>query len=100
MNITKNQEGTTLTIRLDNRLDTITAPLLDAELKNSLDGVETLIWDFSSLECLTSAGLRTLMNAQRTMRGKGNGTMKILHANETVKGVFELTGLDDMLAEE
>lgn len=100
MNITKNQEGTTLTIRLDNRLDTITAPLLDAELKNSLDGVETLIWDFSSLEYLTSAGLRTLMNAQRTMLGKGNGTMKILHANETVKGVFELTGLDDMLAEE
>ena len=100
MNITKNQEGTTLTIRLDNRLDTITAPLLDAELKNSLDGVETLIWDFSSLEYLTSAGLRTLMNAQRTMLGKENGTMKILHANETVKGVFELTGLDDMLEEE
>ena len=100
MNITKNQEGTTLTIRLDNRLDTITAPLLDAELKNSLDGVETLIWDFSSLEYLTSAGLRTLMNAQRMMLGKENGTMKILHANETVKGVFELTGLDDMLAEE
>ncbi len=98
MNITKNQEGTTLTIRLDNRLDTITAPLLDAELKNSLDGVETLIWDFSSLEYLTSAGLRTLMNAQRTMNSKG--TMKIIHANETVKGVFELTGLDDMLAEE
>ena len=98
MNITKNQEGTTLTIRLDNRLDTIPAPLLDAELKNSLDGVETLIWDFSSLEYLTSAGLRTLMNAQRTMNSKG--TMKIIHANETVKGVFELTGLDDMLAEE
>ena len=98
MNITKNQEGTTLTIRLDNRLDTITAPLLDAELKNSLDGVETLIWDFSSLEYLTSAGLRTLMNAQRTMNSKG--TMKIIHANETVKGVFELTGLDDMLADE
>ena len=98
MDITKNQEGTTLTIRLDNRLDTITAPLLDAELKNSLDGVETLIWDFSSLEYLTSAGLRTLMNAQRTMNSKG--TMKIIHANETVKGVFELTGLDDMLAEE
>lgn len=98
MNITKNQEGTTLTIQLDERLDTITAPLLDAELKNSLDGVETLIWDFSKLEYITSAGLRTLMNAQRTMNSKG--TMKIIHANETVKGVFELTGLDNMLAEE
>ncbi len=98
MNIIKNQEGATLTIQLDERLDTITAPLLDAELKNSLDGVETLIWDFSKLEYITSAGLRTLMNAQRTMNSKG--TMKIIHANETVKGVFELTGLDNMLAEE
>ena len=74
MNIIKNQEGTTLTIKL--------------------------VWDFSNLEYITSAGLRTLMNAQRTMLGKENGTMKILHANETVKGVFELTGLDDMLEEE
>ncbi len=98
MNIIKNQEGATLTIQLDERLDTITAPLLDAELKNSLDGIETLIWDFSKLEYITSAGLRTLMNAQRTMNSKG--TMKIIHANETVKGVFELTGLDNMLAEE
>ena len=100
MNITRNQEGTTLTIKLDDRLDTVTAPQMDAELKDGLDGVETLIWDFSNLEYITSAGLRTLMNAQRTMLGKENGTMKILHANETVKGVFELTGLDDMLAEE
>ncbi len=98
MNIIKNQEGATLTIQLDERLDTITAPQMDADLKNSLDGIETLIWDFSKLEYITSAGLRTLMNAQRTMNSKG--TMKIIHANETVKGVFELTGLDDMLAEE
>lgn len=98
MDIIKNLEGTTLTIKLDDRLDTITAPQLDAELKTGLDGIETLIWDFSSLEYITSAGLRTLMNAQRTMYGKG--TMKIIHANETVKGVFELTGLDDMLAVE
>ena len=98
MNITRNREGTTLTIKLDERLDTITAPQLDAELKDGLDGVETLIWDFSDLEYITSAGLRTLMNAQRTMYGKG--TMKIIHTNETVKSVFELTGLDDMLAEE
>ena len=98
MNITKNREGTTLTIKLDDRLDTITAPQLDAELKNELDGIETLIWDFSSLEYITSAGLRTLMNAQRTMYGKG--TMKVVHANEMVKGVFELTGLDNMLTVE
>ena len=98
MNIIKNQEGTTLTIKLDDRLDTITAPQMDADLKSCLDGVETLIWDFNNLEYITSAGLRTLMNTQRTMSSKG--TMKIIHANETVKGVFELTGLDDMLEEE
>ena len=99
MNITRNQEGTTLTIKLDDRLDTVTAPQMDAELKDGLDGVETLIWDFSNLEYITSAGLRTLMNAQRKMYNN-KGDMKILHANATVKGVLELTGLDDMLAEE
>ena len=97
MNITKNQEGTTLTIRLDNRLDTITAPLLDAELKNSLDGVETLIWDFSNLVYISSAGFRVLMVAQRMLDNPDN--MKIVHANEMVQTAFTLTGLGDLLVD-
>ena len=85
-------------IALDDRLDNVTAPELSREIEQGFQGVEELIWDFSNLEYITSAGLRTLMNTQRTMSSKG--TMKIIHANETVKGVFELTGLDDMLEEE
>lgn len=98
MNITKKQEGATLVIALNDRLDTITAPQVDAEIQNGLDGVENLIWDFKDLDYITSAGLRVMALAQRKMFGKG--TMKIINANETVRGVFELTGLDDMLSDE
>lgn len=95
MNITRKQEGTTLTIALDDRLDTVTAPELDEELGKGLEGVENLILDFSDLEYITSAGLRTLVKAKRMLFGKGS--MTVIHANEMVRGVFELTGLDDIL---
>ena len=95
MNITRKQEGTTLTIALDDRLDTLTAPMLDEELGKGLDGVENLVWDFKDLEYITSAGLRTLVKARRMLFGKGS--MKVINANEMVRGVFELTGLDDIL---
>ena len=50
MTINKNQNGNELTIALEGRLDTTTAPQLDDDLKSSLDGVESLIFDFSKLE--------------------------------------------------
>ena len=98
MNITKKQEGATLVIALNDRLDTITAPQVDAEIQNGLDGVENLIWDFSDLDYITSAGLRVMALAQRKMFG--TGTTKIINANDTVRGVFEMTGMDDMLSDE
>ncbi|MBE5783404.1 MAG: STAS domain-containing protein, partial [Clostridiales bacterium] len=71
MTIEKKLAGTELTIALAGRLDTTTAPQLENELKASLDGVERLVLDFSSLDYLSSAGLRVLLSAQKTMNKQG-----------------------------
>ncbi len=95
MTITKKQNGTTLEFALEGRLDTTTAPMLEAELKAALNGVTELIMDFSALEYISSAGLRVLLYAHKAMLGKGE--MKVVHANEIVQEVFEVTGFNDIL---
>ncbi len=95
MTITKKQNGTNLEIALEGRLDTTTAPELEAELKNSLDGIETLTMDFANLAYISSAGLRVLLSAHKTMSTRGG--MKIIHVSEIVSEVFEVTGFADIL---
>ena len=95
MTITKNATDSTLRIALEGRLDTNTAPQLEAELKASLPGVTELELDFSSLEYISSAGLRVLLSAQKTMNKQGK--MTIHHVNETIMEVFEITGFVDIL---
>ena len=92
----KNEEGR-LTLKVVGRLDTNTSPDLEAEMK--LDGVTEVVFDFSALEYISSAGLRVLMAAQKAMMSAG-GSMKILHPNAMVRGVFEITGLDSVFAVE
>ena len=95
MNIYKTTEGTQLHIALEGRLDTTTAPQLEAELKTALDGVTRLEFDFSGLEYLSSAGLRTILAAQKAMNKQGE--MMIRNVNETIMEVFEITGFVDIL---
>lgn len=95
MNIAKTSEGTKLTLAVEGRLDTTTAPQLEAELKNSLDGVTELTLDFEKLEYLSSAGLRVLLAAQKVMNKQGS--MVVRHVNETIQEVFEVTGFVDIL---
>lgn len=95
MNISKNQNGSNLEISLEGRLDTITAPVLEEELKGSLDDVNELVLDFEKLEYISSAGLRVLLTAHKTMLPK-NG-MKVVHVNETIMEIFEVTGFTDIL---
>ena len=95
MNINKNLNGNQLTIALEGRLDTTTAPELEAELKASLDSVDSLIFDLDKLEYISSAGLRVLLSAQKNMSKKGG--MKVTHVNEIVQEVFEVTGFSDIL---
>lgn len=95
MTITKNQNGTSLEIAIEGRLDTMTAPELEAELKSSLDGIENLTLDFSALDYISSAGLRILLATQKQMNRCGE--MKITHANESIMEIFEVTGFTDIL---
>lgn len=95
MNIEKTLNANELTIALTGRLDTTTAPQLEAELKTSLDGVSYLLLDFAGLEYISSAGLRVLLSTQKAMNKQGK--MVIRHVNETIFEVFEVTGFTDIL---
>lgn len=95
MKITKSKEDTVLTLALDGRLDTNTAPDLETELKASLDGVETLIMDMDTLAYLSSAGLRVILAAQKQMNKQGK--MIVRNVNDMVMEVFEVTGFIDIL---
>ena len=95
MTIEKKQNGTELTITLAGRLDTTTAPQLEAEFKQSIAGVEKLVLDFTALEYLSSAGLRVLLTAQKTMNKQG--TMTITGVGEPIMEILEVTGFTDIL---
>lgn len=95
MTIEKIANGTNLTINLTGRLDTTTAPQLEAELNQNISGVEKLVLDFTALDYLSSAGLRVLLAAQKTMNKQGE--MIIKNVNETIAEVFEVTGFSDVL---
>ncbi|MBQ4435197.1 MAG: STAS domain-containing protein [Clostridia bacterium] len=95
MTINKKQDGTALVIELEGRLDTMTAPQLEAELNESMPGAESLILDFSKLDYISSAGLRALLSAYKVMSTKGD--MKVTHVNDIVREVFDVTGFSDIL---
>ena len=95
MTITKNLDGNSLTIALEGRLDTTTAPDLETEVKNSVAGIAELVFDFAQLEYISSAGLRVLLSSQKIMNTQGN--MIVKNANDNIKEIFEVTGFSDIL---
>ena len=95
LNIEKNINASEMTVALTGRLDTTTAPDLERELKESLDGVTALVIDMSALEYISSAGLRVLLSAQKVMNQQGE--MKITGVNDVIMEIFEVTGFSDIL---
>ena len=95
MEIKKAKNENELNLAVVGRLDTTTAPQLEAELKQSISGVEKLVLDFEALEYLSSAGLRVLLAAQKVMNKQGE--MVIRNVNETIAEIFEITGFADIL---
>ena len=96
MTINKKTDGGKLTIALEGRLDTMTAPELESELRSSTSGVSELEFDMTKLDYISSAGLRVLLSAQKTMN-KQKGSMVVRHANEALMEIFEVTGFSDIL---
>lgn len=95
LNINKTIEDKTLTVTLEGRLDTTTAPQLESELKSELAGVTTLVMDFEKLEYISSAGLRVLLSAEKVMNKQGK--MKVVHVSDVINEIFEVTGFSDIL---
>ena len=98
MKITMTREETRLTVALEGRLDTTTAPELEKVLKENLDSVTGLTLDFAKLDYISSAGLRMLLSLQKKMMKKGG--MKLVGVNDAVNDVFEVTGFDEILTYE
>ena len=95
MTIEKNLNGAELNVKVSGRLDTTTAPELEASLKESFEGLEKPVLDFSELDYLSSAGLRVLLQAQKAMNKQGE--MVVRNVNETISEIFEVTGFSDVL---
>lgn len=95
MNIKRKKEGTTLSVSVNGRIDTATSPEFESGVKPYLEGVTDLILDFADVNYVSSAGLRVLLSLHKKMLAQGE--MKLIHVNEAVSDVFEVTGFDEML---
>ncbi len=95
LNINKKENGDSLALELEGRLDTTSAPQLESELKASIDGITALIFDLEKLEYISSAGLRVLLSAQKQMNRQGE--MKLRGVSDTIMEIFEITGFCDIL---
>lgn len=95
MTITHTASDAALNVALDGRLDTTTAPALEAFLKEHLSGVAELVLDFSQLEYISSAGLRVLLSTQKIMNKQGSMVLK--NVNAEISEIFDITGFSEIL---
>ena len=95
LKIEKKQDDKKLEAALEGRLDTTSAPQLEAALKDNFDAIDELILDFTGLEYISSAGLRVLLSSQKIMSKKGG--MKVTHVSDVIMEIFEVTGFSDIL---
>ena len=95
LNIEKTQNGSELLVAVDGRIDTNTAPQLEAELKNQLEGIDKLVFDLEKLQYISSAGLRVLLSTQKVMMKQGEMILKKVPA--AIMDIFEVTGFSDIL---
>jgi anti-sigma B factor antagonist len=95
MMIEKTMNGTAVVLKIVGRLDMTTAHELEAAINGCIAGIKELVLDCSELEYVSSAGLRVILNAQKQMSLQGD--MKLIHVNETIMEVFDITGFADIL---
>lgn len=95
MTIEKVANGGKITLKIEGRLDTTTAPQLEEVVVSSAAEAKELVLDCDALAYVSSAGLRVILKAQKLMNRKG--TLKLTHVNETVMEVLEITGFCDIL---
>lgn len=95
MTIEMKKEAKKLTLKIAGRLDTTSAPEMEKAFKENIGGIEELVVDMEKLEYISSAGLRVLLSAQKTMNGQGS--MKVIHVSDTIMEIFEITGFNEIM---
>lgn len=95
MEIIKKLDGDKFELKVEGRLDTTTAPELEEVIVAGIEGVKELVFDFETLDYISSAGLRVLLSAQKIMNKQGE--MKVIGVNDTIMEIFEVTGFSDIL---
>ena len=93
------KNGSVITIKPEGRLDTATSPELEKEMQPYLEGVQEVVMDFAKVQYISSGGLRVLLTTQRQMEDRG-GSMKVIHVNEHVLGIFDMVGFMDVITVE
>ena len=93
MTLTKEKNGSNLTVHLNGELNTLTAPELSALLNQELGGVKALTLDFKECDYVSSAGLRVLLATFKQMK-EAKGSMSLANVGENFRDVLENTGLD------
>ena len=83
-----------MTIAVNGRVDTVTAPELEAGLK--FGDATCVVLDLANVPYMSSAGLRLLLTAHKTMLAKG-GELQIANVQESVREVLDITGFSDIL---
>ena len=95
MTIEKKLNGENTLLVVAGRLDTQTAPELEAVLDEILVSTKDLTFDLTALEYVSSAGLRVILKAQKAMNQKG--AMRLTGVNDSIMEVFDITGFLDIL---
>lgn len=95
MKLLKTTENGKITINIEGRIDTTTAPELEINI-DKIEDTKELTLDFAGVEYISSAGLRVILKAQKLMNKIG-GKMKLINVNDDVMDVFDITGFLDIL---
>ena len=85
-----------LVVTLKGEINSSTAPELEEALKNSLENIKRLVFDFTELSYISSAGLRVLLVDKKTI-DKNDGQMVVRNPNDSIMDVFEITGFKNIL---
>ncbi len=96
LNIDKKVDGKNIELVLSGRIDTTTAPELDKAVQEIIGDAQNLVFNFADIDYISSAGLRVLLTSQKAMNKQGS--MKVIHVNESVMEIFEVTGFSEILS--
>ncbi len=96
MTITSESSENAVVIRLAGRLDAVAAPELERTCSGQLQtGARKILIDFTALEYISSAGLRTILSAGKALHASG-GALALCGPEGIAKNVFTLAGFSSL----